>query len=120
MRAILVRGKPQSIHAPALLVKIGRVEVARVILASWVTRVEFNVYVPPTCRPAISLVRFLNGLARENGSRLEVREDVAGWLDHVDILPPLKKINVNLLVRKIRNAVALALQEGGMMVVTKS
>ena len=63
MNPILLRGRPQSIPACALIVKMGDVEVARIILSSEVTRIEFEALVSSTARSIIHLVQFLRNAA---------------------------------------------------------
>ena len=111
MNPILLRGRPQSISACALIVKMGGVEVARIILSSEVTRVEFEALVSSTARSIIHLVQFLRNAAAWSGSRVEVKEDPSGSIDYIDIIPPLEVVDAELLTRKVQNAVALAIEE---------
>ena len=111
MNPILLRGRQQSIPACALIVKMGAVEVARIILSSEVTRVEFEALVSSTARSIIHLVQFLRNVAAWSGSRIEVKEDPQGYVDYVDIIPPLEIVDAELLTRKVQNAVALAIEE---------
>jgi len=111
MNPILLRGRQQSIPACALIVKMGAVEVARIILSSEVTRIEFEALVPSTARSIIHLVQFLRNAAAWSGSRVEVKEDPSGSIDYIDIIPPLEVVDAELLTRKVQNAVALAIEE---------
>jgi len=111
MNPILLRGRPQSIPACALIIEAGGVHLARIILSSERTRIEFNVYVSSTARSIIHLVRFLRSVAAWGGSRIEVKEDPQGSIDYIDIIPPLKTVDAELLTRKIQNAIAAAIEE---------
>ena len=111
MNPILLRGRQQSIPACALIVKMGAVEVARIILSSEVTRVEFEALVSSTARSIIHLVQFLRNVAAWSGSRIEVKEDPRGFIDYIDIIPPLEVVDAELLTRKVQNAIALAIEE---------
>ena len=108
---ILVRGRSQSIPACALIVKMGDVEVARIILSSKVTRIEFEALISSTARSIIYLVRFLRNVAAWGGSRIEVKEDPQGFIDYVDIIPPLEVVDADLLTRRIQNSIASAIEE---------
>ena len=111
MNPILLRGRPQSIPACALIVKMGDVEVARIILSSEVTRIEFEALVSSTARSIIHLVQFLRNVGAWSGSRIEVKEDPRGFIDYIDIIPPLEVVDAELLTRKVQNAIALAIEE---------
>ena len=111
MNPILLRGRQQSIPACALIVKMGAVEVARIILSSEVTRVEFEALVSSTARSIIHLVQFLRNVGAWSGSRIEVKEDPRGFIDYIDIIPPLEVVDAELLTRKVQNAIALAIEE---------
>jgi len=111
MNPILLRGRQQSIPACALIVKMGAVEVARIILSSEATRVEFEALVSSTARSIIHLVQFLRNVGAWSGSRIEVKEDPRGFIDYIDIIPPLEVVDAELLTRKVQNAIALAIEE---------
>jgi len=111
MNPILLRGRQQSIPACALIVKMGDVEVARIILSSEATRIEFEAIVSSTARSIIHLVQFLRNVAAWGGSRIEVKEDPRGFIDYVDIIPPLEVVDAELVVRRVQNAIAAAIEE---------
>ena len=111
MNPILLRGRPQSIPTCALIVKMGDVEVARIILSSKATRIEFEALVSSTARSIIHLVQFLRNVAAWGGSRIEIKEDPQGFIDYVDIIPPLEVVDAELLSRRVQNAIAAAIEE---------
>ena len=106
---IPLRAEAQSIEATTIPIYVDGVEVARIIVASWVTRIEFAALVSQNSRPLKSLRRFLERLATENGSEVSCEEDEQGFLKWFDLRPPLKPINVSLFTRRIANAVSRAL-----------
>ena len=106
---IPLRAEGQSIEATTIPIYVDGVEVARIILSSWVTRIEFVAFVRRSYRPLRSLQRFLEKLAAENGSKVSCEEDEQGFLRWFDLKPPLKSINVSLFTRRIANAVSRAL-----------
>ena len=111
---IPLRAEGQSIEATTIPIYIEGVKVARIILSSKTTRIEFAALVSPSSRPLRSLRRFLERLAAENGAQLSCEEDEQGFLKWFDLKPPLKSINATLFTRRIGNAVARALGgEGG-------
>ena len=111
---IPLRAEGQSIEATTIPIYIEGIEVARIILSSKTTRIEFAALVSQGSRPLRSLRRFLEKLAAENGSEVSCEEDEQGFLKWFDLRPPLKSINAALFTRRIGNAVARALGgEGG-------
>jgi len=111
MNSILLRGREQSIPACAIVVEMEDIEVARIILSSEVTRIEFEAFVSSTARSIIHLIQFLRNVGAWGGSRIEIKEDPQGFIDYVDIIPPLEVVDVELLTRKVQNAIALAIEE---------
>jgi len=106
---ISLRPGGQSIEATTIPIYIDRVEVARIILSSKTTRIEFAALVSPSSPPLVRLRRFLERLAAENGSVVSHEEDENGFLKWFDLKPPLKSINASLFTRRITNAVSRAL-----------
>ena len=74
-------------------------------------RIEFEALVSSTARSIIHLVRFLRNVAAWGGSRIEIKEDPQGFIDYVDIVPPLEVVDAELLTRRVQNAIAAAIEE---------
>jgi len=104
-----LRSEEQSIAATTIPIYIEGVEVARVIVSSKTTRIEFAALVSPSSPSLMRLRRFLERLAAENGSELSCEEDEQGFLKWFDLKPPLKSIDASLFTRRIANAISRAL-----------
>ena len=106
---IPLRTESQSIDAVTIPVYLHGVEVARIILSSETTRIEFAALVKTSSDSIKSLKHFFEKIASENGSELTYEEDQQGFLKWFDLKPPLKSINASLFTRKIAYAISKAL-----------
>ena len=106
----LLRRREQSIAAPALLIKLEGLEVARVILTG-ITRIEFDIMLPADSQAVQRFIRDIEWLAWENNSKVEVKEDLGGFLEWINIVPALKTVNADAMTRRIHRLIAETYQE---------
>lgn len=103
MNEPVLKPEKEGVTGPALVIRLRGREVARVILGSRMTRVEFSI--PASMQQSIPLIRYLGELAKQNNSELSIGESGDGGINRIDIVPPLPSINAPAITRKILSAI---------------